>query len=194
MNMKNLFPKQYRTSLTIGTFLTLPVVLAGTWFLWRELFFDHWKKTVQVETPSAQSITKESVDKLNNTLRSNKKDDCEKISNANLRDVCYDNFIMNEAKQSPLQAQEICNKLRQKFQVNACMSSVNMEKALTSSGSTPSSSCEILTDPRWRDSCIDQKENDALNNALSQKKVSREFCNQLKTDRIKADCLAHVSP
>ena len=33
MNIKNPFPKQYRTSLAIGTFLTLPIILAGTWFL-----------------------------------------------------------------------------------------------------------------------------------------------------------------
>ncbi len=193
MNIRNLFPNKYRTSFTIGIFLALPVLMASTWFLWRELFFDHWKKSVK-KTPPAQTITKESVDKLNNTLATNKKDDCEKIESTNLRDVCYDTFTMNEAKQSPLQAQEICNKLRQKFQVNACVSSVNMEKALTGTGSTPAASCDTLTDPRWKESCVERKENDALNDAIIHRKLERSFCNQLITERIKQDCLSQISP
>lgn len=191
--MKNQFPRISRTSLTVGTFLALPLLMVGTWFLWRELFFDHWKKPV-AKVSSVQTISKESVDQLNNTLATNKKDDCEKIENTNLRNVCHDTFTMNEAKQSPLQAQEICNKLRQKFQINACVSSVNMEKALTGTGGTPAASCDTLTDPRWKESCVERKENDALNNAIIHQKLEQGFCNQLRTERIKQDCLSQISP
>ena len=194
MNMKNLFPKQYRTSLTIGTFLTLPVVLAGTWFLWRELFFDHWKKTVQVEAPSAQSITKESVDKLNQITKWGNKSDCGIIDNEYLKNSCYDQFTLSEARKSPTQAEEICKTMHEWFRINECLSSVNMGKALDTTWTIPSSGCETLPDILMRASCIDEKETTALSKARSKWTVQKEFCNSLLNERIKKACFSYVSP
>ena len=194
MNMKNLFPKQYRTSLTIGTFLTLPVVLAGTWFLWRELFFDHWKKTVQVEAPSAQSITKESVDKLNQITKWGKKSDCGIIGNEYFKNSCYDQFTLSEARKSPTQAEEICKTMHEWFRINECLSSVNMGKALDTTGPIPSSWCEMLPDILMKASCIDEKEWNALTNARANWSIKKDFCDSLLNERIKKACLSYVSP
>lgn len=190
--MKNLFPKKYRIALTIGAFITLPIVLTGMWFLWRELFFDHWKKPVKVETPSAQSITKESVDKLNATLKSGKKSDCKEISSSILRDICNDTFTIGEAKQSPLQAQEICSTIRRKADQDVCMSNVNVEKAFAFSGSTPSAWCDLLTDQSWKRACTEEKDMDALTKKRNNWAIQKEFCDSLVTERIKKACLSYI--
>lgn len=193
MNMKNLSPKLSRTSLTIGIVLALPLALGGTWFLWRELFFDHWKKPVE-KTPPVQAITKESVDQLNQITKWGNKSDCGSINNDYLKNSCYDQFTLSEARKSPSQAEEICKTMHEWFRVNECLSSVNMGKALNSTWTIPSSGCEALPDILMRASCIDEKETLALSKERSKWAVSKEFCNSLLNERIQKACFSYVSP
>ena len=194
MNITNLFPKKYRIALTIAAFITLPMILLGMWFLWRELFWDHWKKSTKVEAPSVQSITKESVDKLNQITKWGKKSDCGSIDNEYLKNSCYDQFTLSEARKSPTQAEDICKTMKESFRINECLSSVNMGKALDTVWATPSSGCEKLPDILMRASCIDEKETNALNKERSKWKVRKEFCNSLVNEELQKACLSYVSP
>lgn len=193
MNIRNLFPNKYRTSFTIGIFLALPVLMAGTWFLWRELFFDHWKKSVK-KTPPAQTITKESVNQLNQITKWGNKSDCGSINNSYLKNSCYDQFTLSEARKSPSQAEEICKTMREWFRVNECLSSVNMGKALGTTWTIPSSGCETLPDILMQASCIDEKETVALSKERSKWVVHKEFCDSLLNERIQKACFSYVSP
>lgn len=191
--MKNQLPRISRTSLTVGTFLALPLLMVGTWFLWRELFFDHWKKPV-AKVSSVQTISKESVDQLNRITKWGNKSDCGTIDNIYLKNSCYDQFTLSEARKSPAQAESICKTMKEWFRINECLSSVNMGKALDATGPIPSSGCETLPDVLMRASCIDEKETVALSKERSKWAVHKEFCNSLLNERIQKACFSYVSP
>lgn len=152
-------------------------------------------KVVVKEAPPPVLSYQEQVNLLNQIMGSGVIEDCDsKLTDSYLRNSCYDSFIMNKAR--ALNSESICGQVRIYFHRDECISRIRMNDALLKPyepGVAPADACSVIPDFFMRSSCIDSRENTALNNALSSQKVTQQFCDLLTVDRMKNDCISHIS-